>query len=601
MPILSDLRWIGAVARLLLYIVLLGSTACAEGSAGPNPDPPPEPGDFELSSADPAAVGDTTRLYGRGFVRPPGANLVRFTNVDPDALPVAAERVFEAGGEQVLEVMVPDGTQTGPVTVIVNGVESNPVPFVLIIPVGYAPYEVRFLPSPQGHLRALCASLGDPTIREGDDSSLSIIDVDLESAGFGRRIVKLDEIGLEVTTVPILSPDAGEGVKAGPAALVVSPARNRGYLAAEKTDEILVVDPAPDCPAGAEDRDCYVTRVIGAADGLDVGPENLALTASGAFLLVGHDGADRVTVLDTSKMEPGSEDPGGPVHHAFSCIPNPLGIGVHPERERAYVGRRQLITLFPEPCEGRDLSDPETGTSILFESVDVLDLEGDGGPSFAGTVPLVHLGRFPFLFNDPEKIVLTPDGKRAYVELQDTWAVGVVGTDPDDPETYHVLYEIIRVGRRPVDIVIRPQGDFAFVAHGGTDRREVWSADCVSVVEIGGPNDNRAFTIPDVGLGPAELELSPDGNRLYVPVSDFGEDPKIQVIDTDPGSESFARIVETIRLPGDRFADFPPWKVRISPDGRFAIVIPGYLPPPKPGDPWDAPFFLDHLVMLPLE
>lgn len=153
--------------------LVLGVHGCGEGSAGPNPDPPGSE-DIQLFRADPAPVGGVTRLYGRGFSRLPARNLVRFTNVDSSKPPVPANEVLDIGNEQVLEVEVPDGTLTGPVTVRVDGVESNPVPFILIIRVGYAPYEVRFLPSPQGHLRALCASLGDPTLQEGDDSSLSI-------------------------------------------------------------------------------------------------------------------------------------------------------------------------------------------------------------------------------------------------------------------------------------------------------------------------------------------------------------------------------------------------------------------------------------------
>ena len=395
-------------------------------------------------------------------------------------------------------------------------------------------------------------------------------------------------------------------MRVGFVAMVISPKENRAYLASRKTNRVFVIDPAAErCPAGTSERDCYVLSSIGADDGLDAGPDSLAITPDGRHLYVGHSGENRVTVLDTSKMEPQSEDPAGPVHHVFTCIPYPLGIDVHPAGERAYVGRRQLITLFPEPCEERDLSDPATLLSFLADAVDVLEIEGDEGPAITATVPLLEPNTFPFVYGlgDPEKIVFTPDGKRAYVILQDSGSIGVVGTDRADPETHNKLSAIIRVGRRPVDIVIRPQGDFAFVAHGGTDRLEVWSPDSVSVLVIDDLSNPQAFSIPDVGFRPEELRLSDDGNRLYVPVPDFGRDPRLQVIDADPASDSFARILRTIRLPRDRFPDFLPWKVRVSPDGRFAIVIPAYSYPSEPDlySPWGDALFLDELVLLPLD
>lgn len=143
--------------------------------------------------------------------------------------------------------------------------------------------------------------------------------------------------------------------------------------------------------------------------------------------------------------------------------------------------------------------------------------------------------------NAPTDIVLTPDGDYAYVTLQSDHSVAVVDT------ATNTVIRTIAVGRSPEDIAISPDGTQVYVTN--------WQSGNVSVINTA---SNSVIGTVATGPQPRGVAIAPDGNVAWV--TNFGSD-SVTEIDT-------ATLAASATFPAGDGA----WKVAFSPDGGSAYV-----------------------------
>lgn len=129
----------------------------------------------------------------------------------------------------------------------------------------------------------------------------------------------------------------------------------------------------------------------------------------------------------------------------------------------------------------------------------------------------------------PGYIAVAADGTRVYVPLA-SGSVAVV-----DAVSNQIIAKIPVAGR-PASVVISADGRTIFAASAGTD--------AVSVIDATTLQVERSFAAGAVGV--VDLDLSPDGQSLYVAATD----KTVRVIGTD------GTPIRTVALPA------PPWRVR---------------------------------------
>lgn len=141
----------------------------------------------------------------------------------------------------------------------------------------------------------------------------------------------------------------------------------------------------------------------------------------------------------------------------------------------------------------------------------------------------------------PAHVVLTPDGRFAYVTNGAENSVSVVDT------TARQVVATIPVGAYPHGIRISPDGKQAYVANlkGGT----------VSVIDI---EARKEVTQIPAGKGPAQVGFTPDGRLAFVSLSEEG---KVAVI--DPKTRKVIRKVPVGTVPIQVYA---------TPDNRTLLV-----------------------------
>ena len=214
-------------------------------------------------------------------------------------------------------------------------------------------------------------------------------------------------------------------------------------------------------------------------------------------------------------------------------------LGKRPRGVEATADGRQLfVALSGSPIQGP----PPAGG--VREDAAPADESADGIGQFdIASRTLVKIIRG---VSDPEKLAVTPNGKRIYVASEDTGTAVVL-----DIATGKAIASV-KVGEEPEGVRITPDGRTAWVTSE--------SAQQVSVIDI---TTNAVLKQIKVGKRPRAVAFTPDSTKAYVP----GElDGSITVIDAQK-----LAITDTIQLG----ANVRPMDALVSPDGRSLYLSTG--------------------------
>ncbi|MGH3937644.1 MAG: YncE family protein [Pseudonocardiaceae bacterium] len=141
----------------------------------------------------------------------------------------------------------------------------------------------------------------------------------------------------------------------------------------------------------------------------------------------------------------------------------------------------------------------------------------------------------------PRGVVVSPDGRRAYVTNNGSGSVSVIDTAST------AVVATLPVGDNPGAVAVSPDGGRAYVTN--------FSSGSVSVIDTASTTVTATLTVGD---GPGAVAVSLDGRRAYV--TNNGSD-SLAVIDT-----ASTTVVATLTV-GDG-----PVGVAVSPDGRRVYV-----------------------------
>ncbi|MFH8680417.1 lactonase family protein [Streptomyces lydicus] len=291
--------------------------------------------------------------------------------------------------------------------------------------------------------------------------------------------------GLGITTAAVdptsgaLTPLHSTDAVPNPSYLVASPDGRYLYAVSETPDgaaAAFALTPEGPRPLGP-------TVPVGGAD-----PTHLTLL--GGHLVTANYSSGSVSVLPV--RADGSL--GGPAR-----VLTHEGSGPHTDRQEG----PHAHAVLPDPAGGRLLS-VDLGT----DSVRVCTLGADGTPALCDEVRL-RPG------SGPRHLAFHPRGDRAYVinELDPTvtvcrWDAGQGALTPRG-EIRLLTDEAVPTATFPSELVVSPDGRFAWAANRGHDSLSVLALDAA------GDPTRLVTTVPCGGHWPRDLTLHPDGRHLY--------------------------------------------------------------------------------------
>ena len=325
-----------------------------------------------------------------------------------------------------------------------------------------------------------------------------------------------------------------------PFKMVVSKDGDRLYVVAQEKNEMLIVDPVnnkvlnhvrtgvhPHSIALDESgQKCYVSNqwsdnvfvtdltIMKVTDTLKTGngPAGLALSTDTRYLYVVNSFSNDISILDLqSKSE----------IKRLAAGNNPSGIQFSPDGKTICVtSRRGLIAPYGTPLL-TELTVVNSVTQRISEHKNIESAHMMENIAFtpSGDLALVTLIR-------PKNLVPAIQVERGWMM---TNGIGIIELKPDGRIIQLLLDEPNAYYADPFDIVITPDGKKAFVSSSGVDYISVINIDSVrAIISESSPDLLRAFSnhlgissrivmkrIP-TGSNPKGLALSPDGKKLYV-------------------------------------------------------------------------------------
>ncbi len=226
----------------------------------------------------------------------------------------------------------------------------------------------------------------------------------------------------------------------------------------------------------------------------------------------------------------------GACNRTCATIPvgnSPAGIAITPDNCFAYIANNDNHPFF--------MDNGIPGGS----SVSVIDLRTN-----KLTKSITDAG-----FNEPYTVTINADGTRVYITNSNSTTISII-----DTATNEVVGAITGFDG-PSGMVITPDGKTAYVNNYGSPAG-VGSGNATTVNIVNLTTNTISGTIT-VGLAPASLAITPDGAFVYV----------INYVDGNPGTGTISviqtsdnTVVKTIT------GFFGPFAIAITPDGSFAYV-----------------------------
>ncbi|KPK87312.1 MAG: hypothetical protein AMS27_02720 [Bacteroides sp. SM23_62_1] len=270
------------------------------------------------------------------------------------------------------------------------------------------------------------------------------------------------------------------------------------------------------------------------------GPAGLALSSDEHFLYVVNSYTSDVSVIDLSS---------GREWKRLSAGNNPTGIGMSPDRSKLYVTSRRAQLA---PYGDQIVSELSVINDKNRQIVDRKDIESAYMMENVAFTPGGDLAMMTLI--RPKNYIPSIQVERGFMM---THGIGVVEQKPDGRVIQLLLDEPNSYYSDPFDIVITPDGKRAFVSHAGVDRISVIDIDSIRALIAESTTEKLNFYSNHLGISsryvikriptganPKGLVLSSDGKLLYV--AERLED-RIGVISTES-----LETINTIDLNGPR-------------------------------------------------
>lgn len=361
----------------------------------------------------------------------------------------------------------------------------------------------------------------------------------------GSQVYVVAQEGNALLTVDIAQQKVVNKIGVGefPHSVILSQDGLKAYVSNQWSDNVSVVD-------------LSTSKVIDTLQTAN-GPAGLALTADGRSLYVVNSYSSNVSVID---LQTGEE------LKRLNVGNNPTGIELSPDKKTVIVtGRRAQIVPYGNPVS-TELTIFNDSSQRVTEYKSVVSAHMAENVTFtpSGDLALVTLMR-------PKNLVPSIQVERGFMMNH---GIGIIEQKPNGRIIQLLLDEPNAFYPDPFDIVVTPDGKKAFVSHAGVDCISVLDMDSIrALINSSTPEtlDSYAnnlgvssrFVVKRIktGANPKGLALSPDGKRLFV--AEQLED-RIAVINTES-----LETISTIDLGG-------PKKITVSRRGHRLFANAGH-------------------------
>ncbi|HJZ39769.1 MAG TPA: hypothetical protein VJ203_05335 [Bacteroidales bacterium] len=301
------------------------------------------------------------------------------------------------------------------------------------------------------------------------------------------------------------------GVGKSPHSVILDKAGNRAYVSNQWSDNVSVIDLA-------ENR---ITDTLKTGNG----PAGMALSADGEFLYVVNSYGSDLSVIDLST---------GEELKRLTAGNNPTGIQASPDGGKLFVTSRRTMGLPFDDTVRCELTIADDKLQRIVERRDIKSAYLMENIAFT---PSGDLAIMPLI--RPKNNVPAVQVERGWMM---THGIGIIDPKPNGKTVQLLLDEPNAYYADPFDIVITPDGKKAFVSHSGVDCITVVDIEAIRVL-LAESSDEMLNTYANhlgissryvikrihTGANPKGLALSPDGEKLYV--AEHLED-RIAVINT---------------------------------------------------------------------
>jgi YVTN family beta-propeller protein len=351
-----------------------------------------------------------------------------------------------------------------------------------------------------------------PVARLINEEYISPFNLSVSKDGRKLFVVAQEEGSLIITDLTTLKETAKIKVGKMPHTVILSNDEKRAYITNQWSDNISVID--------------LVTLTVKETLSTGNGPAGLTISSDDRYLTVVNSYSNDISVIDLQK---------GEEIRRLEAGNNPTGVQVSPDGNTTYVtSRRALITPYGSPVETEI-----TMISNTYKRVEKrININSAYMIENIAFTPSGDLALFTMI--RPKNLVPSIQVERGWMM---TNGFGIIENKPegriiqllfDEPNAYYA---------DPYDIVITPDGKKAFISNAGVNRITVIDIDSVrNLISVATDKELATFSNHlgissryvtgrvQTGANPKGLAISPDGRTLYV--AEQLED-KVAIINTE--------------------------------------------------------------------